>query len=319
MKIVVLDGQSANPGDLNWDGLAALGELVVYPQTSAVEIIARAQGAEALITNKVFLRQTELEQLPSLAYIGVLATGFNVVDIDACCQRQIAVTNIPGYSSHSVCQMTFALLLGLVHQVRHHNQLVCDRSWSHSAEPCLIDRPLIELAGLTLGLVGFGQIAQEVTRVALAFGMQVQVFTAHPEKYVQGWPQLKFISLEQLVAGSDLVSLHCPLNEQTAKLVDAEFISRMKPGALLINTARGLLVDEAAVAVALHNGLLAGYAADVLAIEPPPIDHPLLDAPHCLLTPHIAWGTGAARQRLLNVAVENLRSFIEGGKQNRIT
>jgi glycerate dehydrogenase len=318
MKILVLDGHSANPGDLSWEGLAELGDLEVYPQTSAEELIARAQGAEVLVTNKVFLLQSELEQLPDLRYIGVLATGFNVVDIEACRQRRIAVTNIPGYSSHAVCQMTFALILGLSHQLPHHNQLVRNRDWSRSTEPCLIDRPLIELAGLTLGLVGFGQIAREVARVAQAFGMQVQVFTAHPERYSDDWPQIGFVDLDQLTLGSDLISLHCPLNEQTRKLVDARFIARMKPGALLINTARGLLVDEAAVAAALHNGSLTGYAADVLATEPPPQDHPLLDAPNSLLTPHIAWGTGAARQRLIKIAVENLKSFVEGGQLNRI-
>ncbi len=318
MKIAVLDGQSANPGDLNWEGLAECGELRIYPQTTAEALIERAQGAEVLITNKVLLLQPQLSQLPQLRYIGVLATGFNVVDIEACRQRQIAVTNIPGYSSHSVCQMTFALLLGLGHQLLHHNALVRNRSWSQSAEPCLIDRPLIELAGLRLGLIGFGQIAREVSRVALAFGLRVQIFTAHPEKYREDWPQVEFVDLAQLGASSDLISLHCPLNEQTHKLVDSEFIARMKPRALLINTARGLLVDEIAVAAALHNGSLAGYAADVLGVEPPPEDHPLLDAPNCLLTPHIAWGTGAARQRLLNIAVENLKSFITGGDLNRI-
>ncbi len=317
-KIVVLDGHSANPGDLSWDGLTPFGDLQVYPRTLAEELISRAQGAEVLVTNKVFLRQAELAQLPNLRYVGVLATGFNVVDIDACRQRQIAVTNIPGYSSHSVCQMTFALILSLTHQLLHHNELVRNRNWSQSAEPCLIDRPLIELTGLSLGLIGFGQIAREVAQVAQAFGMQVQVFTVHPEKYSADWPQIRFVDLEQLVISSDLVSLHCPLTAQNVRMVDAGFLARMKVGALLINTARGLLVDEDAVAVALHNGSLAGYAADVMAVEPPPDDHLLLDAPNCLLTPHIAWGTGAARQRLINIAVENLKSFVEGGQLNRI-
>jgi len=318
MKIVVLDGQSANPGDLSWDGLGEFGEFRVYPQTSAEELPARAAGAAVLITNKVYLRQAEVELLPDLRYIGVLATGFDAVDIECCRQRRIAVTNVPGYSSHSVCQMTFALMLGLAHQLLHHNQLVRTRGWSRSAEPCLIDRPLLELSGLMLGLIGFGQIAREVARVALAFGMKIQVFTAHPQKYTADWPQIRFVDLDQLVVGSDLISLHCPLNAKTAKLVDAGFIARIKPGALLINTARGLLVDEDAVAAALHDGALAGYAADALAVEPPPEDHPLLDAPNSLLTPHIGWGTGAARQRLIDIALGNLRSFVESGQQNRI-
>ncbi len=318
MKIVILDGHGANPGDLSWDGFHAYGELEVYPRTTATELLERACDAEVLLTNKVLLLQPELERLSDLRYIGVLATGYNVVDLGVCRERNIAVTNIPGYSSHSVCQLTFGLILGLTHQLLHHNQLVTDRSWSRSAEPCLIDRPLIELAGLTLGLVGFGQIAQEVARVAQAFGMRVQVFTAHPENYRGGWPQVSFVALQRLVADSDIISLHCPLNDRTQGLVDGHFIAQMKAGALLINTGRGLLVDETRVAEALHEGRLAGYAADVLGVEPPPEDHPLLDAPRTLLTPHIAWGTRAARQRLINIALENLDAFIAGEQKNRI-
>lgn len=318
MKIIVLDGQSANPGDLSWEGLAAFGELQVYPQTSKEHLLERAQGAEVLLTNKVLLLKEQLEKLPGLRYIGVLATGYNVVDLEECRRRDIAVTNIPGYSSHSVCQLTFGLILGLTHQLVHHNRLVTDRSWSRSAEPCLIDRPLVELAGLRLGLVGFGQIAQEVTRVALAFGMRVQVYTAHPEQYRADWPQLQFVTRDELTAESDLISLHCPLSEATRHLVDSDFLLRMKPGALLVNTARGLVVDEAAVASALQQGALAGYAADVLGVEPPPEDYPLLDAPNCLLTPHIAWGTRAARNRLIEVAVDNLAAFSDQRRLNRI-
>ena len=318
MKIVVLDGHSANPGDLSWDGLAACGELQVYPRTSESELIERAAGAEVLLTNKVVLMVPQLEQLPGLRYIGVLATGYNVVDPEACQRRGIALTNIPGYSTSSVCQMTFALILGLTQQLLHHNRLVRDRSWSRSGEFCLIDRPLIELQGLRLGLVGFGQIAREVARVALAFGLELQVFTAHPQHYRDDWPQVHFVDLDELKRGSDLISLHCPLTDQTLRLVDADFLRGMKPGALLINTARGPVVDEAAVAAALRSGELAGYAADVLGIEPPPEDHPLLDVPNCLLTPHIAWGTLAARRRLIEIAVANLRSFVAGGRENRI-
>lgn len=317
-KIVVLDGYSANPGDLSWQGLAEFGELEVFPQTIATELIPRAKDAEVLLTNKVCLFKSELDQLPALRYVGVLATGFNVVDLQVCQQRQIAVTNIPGYSSHSVCQMTFTLMLGLAHQLLHHNELVRNRTWSSSSEPCLIDRPLLELAGRTLGLIGFGQIAQEVAGVASAFGMQVQVYTVHPEKYSAIWPQLEFVALDRLVATSDLISLHCPLNEQTKGLVNDAFIAQMKPGALLINTGRGLLVDEAAVAGALYDGRLAGYAADVLGTEPPPQDHPLLDAPNSLLTPHIAWGTKAARSRLISIARENLQAYCAGQQLNRI-
>ncbi|MCF6179772.1 MAG: D-2-hydroxyacid dehydrogenase [Geopsychrobacter sp.] len=318
MKIVILDAHAANPGDLSWDALSDYGQLQVYPRTAKEELIEHAQGAEFLLTNKVALLAPEIEQLPALRYIGVLATGYNVVDLEACRKRKIAVTNIPGYSSASVCQMTFALILGLAHQVPHHQELVRDRSWSRSNEPCLIDRPLIELAGLTLGLVGFGQIAREVAQVAMAFGMQVQVVTAHPQNYREAWSQVEFVSLEQLTLSSDIISLHCPLTAQTNNLVDANFISRMKKDALLINTGRGLLVDEPAVAEALHAGRLAGYAADVLGVEPPPTEHPLLDAPNTLLTPHIAWGTRAARQRLIRIAVENVHSFIAQQGLNRV-
>lgn len=318
MKIVVLDGHSANPGDLNWDGLSEFGSLQVYPQTTTEQLLERARGAEVLLTNKVPLMAEQLEQLPELRYIGVLATGFNVVDLEACRARQIAVTNIPGYSTHSVCQLTFGLILSLAHQLPHHNRLVTERSWSHSGEFCLIDRPLFELAGLNLGLVGFGQIAREVAQVAAAFRMQVLVSTAHPQHYQRDWPAVRFVDLEALAAESDLISLHCPLNAATEHLVNADFIQRMKDGALLINTARGQVVDEEVVADALRKGVLAGYAADVLGVEPPPADHPLLDAPNCLLTPHIAWGTRAARKRLIGIACENLAAFVAQRMQNRI-
>ncbi len=317
-KIVVLDGHSANPGDLSWAGLAEFGELEVFPQTTAEELIKRARDAEVLLTNKVCLFESELDQLPALRYVGVLATGFNVLDIEICRKRQIAVTNIPGYSSQSVCQMTFALMLGLTHQLLHHNELVRNRSWSRSSEPCLIDRPLQELAGCTLGLVGFGQIAREVAKVAAAFGMQVLVSTAHPEKYSADWPGISFVDLKHLTKSSDLISLHCPLNEQTEGLVNDRFIEQMKSEALLINTGRGLLVDESEVAAALRDGRLAGYAADVLGVEPPPEEHPLLDAPNCLLTPHIAWGTRAARSRLIDIARNNLQAYVSGRQLNRI-
>lgn len=318
MKIVILDGHSTNPGDLSWEELGDFGDLQVYPQTSGEEILARAQGAQALLTNKVALRKPQLDQLPELRYIGILATGYNLIDLVECEKRGIAVTNIPGYSSHSVCQMTFALILNLTNHLLHHNRLVTDRSWSRSSEPCLIERPLIELAGLKLGLVGFGQIAQEVAKVALAFGLRVRAMTAHPERYRQDWPQVRFGDLVQLRRECDIISLHCPLNEETSGLVNRDFLLEMKPGALLINTARGQVVDEPAVAAALHAGELAGYAADVLGCEPPALDHPLLDAPNTFLTPHIAWGTVAARRRLIAIALDNLRSFAEGGRKNRL-
>lgn len=318
MKIVILDGHSANPGDLSWDELIGYGSLEVYPQSSSEEALVRAQGAAALLTNKVALHKPQLDQLPELRYIGILATGYNLVDLVECEKRGIAVTNIPGYSSHSVCQMTFALILNLTNHLVHHNRLVTDRSWSRSSQPCLIEGSLIELAGLKLGLVGFGQIAQEVAKVALAFGMRVHATTLHPERYRRDWPQVRFVDLAQLRRDADIISLHCPLNEETNGLVKRDFILAMKPGALLINTARGQVVDEPAVAAALRAGELAGYATDVLSTEPPAADHPLLDAPNTFLTPHIAWATVAARRRLIAVVQDNLRSFVEGGRKNRL-
>lgn len=318
MKIVILDGHSANPGDLSWDELIGYGSLEVYPQSSSEEALVRAQGAAALLTNKVALHKPQLDQLPELRYIGILATGYNLVDLVECEKRGIAVTNIPGYSSHSVCQMTFALILNLTNHLVHHNRLVTDRTWSRSSQPCLIEGSLIELAGLKLGLVGFGQIAQEVAKVALAFGMRVHATTLHPERYRRDWPQVRFVDLAQLRRDADIISLHCPLNEETNGLVKRDFILAMKPGALLINTARGQVVDEPAVAAALRAGELAGYATDVLSTEPPAADHPLLDAPNTFLTPHIAWATVAARRRLIAVVQDNLRSFVEGGRKNRL-
>lgn len=318
MKIVILDGHSANPGDLSWDELIGYGSLEVYPQSSSEEALVRAQGAAALLTNKVALHKPQLDQLPELRYIGILATGYNLVDLIECEKRGIAVTNIPGYSSHSVCQMTFALILNLTNHLVHHNRLVTDRTWSRSSQPCLIEGSLIELAGLKLGLVGFGQIAQEVAKVALAFGMRVHATTLHPERYRRDWPQVRFVDLAQLRRDADIISLHCPLNEETNGLVKRDFILAMKPGALLINTARGQVVDEPAVAAALRAGELAGYATDVLSTEPPAADHPLLDAPNTFLTPHIAWATVAARRRLIAVVQDNLRSFVEGGRKNRL-
>ncbi len=319
MKIVVLDGHTLNPGDLDWSDLAALGELQVYDRTAPAALLERAAGAEILLTNKVALDSSLIESLPKLRYIGVLATGYDMVDGAAARRRDIAVTNVPGYSTPSVVQMVFALLLEMTQQVGHYSRLVRQEGrWSGSPDFCFWDRPLRELAGLRMGLVGFGQIGRQVARVAAAFGMRVQVHTAHPDKY-RHWQETEgivFLDLEQLFAKSDVVSLHCPLTAETVGLVDASLLQLMKRRALLINTARGPLLDEQAVACALNSGRLAGLGIDVLSSEPPAVDNPLLAAANVHVTPHIAWATEEARGRLLDIAVANIKAFLIGEAAN---
>ncbi len=314
MKIVVLDGYAANPGDLDWGALEALGELVVHDRTPPSEVIDRAAGAEAVLTNKVVLSREIIAALPQLRYIGVLATGVNVVDLAAARDRGIVVTNVPGYSTPSVAQTTFALLLELTQQVGHHAHLTRWGRWSESPDFSFWDRPLVELSGLTLGLVGYGAIARQVARIGEAFGMGVIVHTRSPEKY-PGEP-VRFVDLKTLFADSDVVSLHCPLTEETRGLVNRERLATMKPSAYLINTGRGPLIDEEALAAALKEQLLAGAGLDVLSQEPPPGGNPLLTAPNCFVTPHIAWATRASRVRLLAEVAENLKAFQRKAPRN---
>lgn len=321
MKIVVLDGHTLNPGDLDWAPLAALGELRVYDRTEPSMVRERAAGAQIVLVNKVALDAEMILSLPELRYIGVLATGYDVVDVAAARRCDIPVANVPGYSTASVAQMVFALVLEMTQQVGHYSRLVRDEGrWANSPDFCFWDRPLRELAGRRMGLVGFGQIGRRVARVAAAFDMQVQVHTAHPAKYrdrkdAEG---IAFVGLEQLFAESDVVSLHCPLTADTAGLVDARLLSVMKPQALLINTARGPLLDEQAVAVALHSGRLAALGVDVLSSEPPAKSNPLLTAPNVYITPHVAWATQEARNRLLQITVDNIKAFMAGDAINVI-
>lgn len=319
MKIVYLDGYTLNPGDLSWDALAELGELTIYERTPPELVIPRANGAQVLLTNKVEFDDTRLAQLDSLQYIGVTATGFNIVDTAAARRRGIAVTNAPAYSTRSVSQMVFALLLEMTQQVGHHSRLVREQQrWSTSPDFSFWDRPLIELDGLTMGLVGFGQIGRQVANIARAFGMQVIVHTAHPENYsaYEQRGEVVFVPLDDLFSRSDVVSLHCPLTDATKHLVDARRLDLMKASALLINTARGPLLDELAVAQALAEGRIGGLGADVLSNEPPAADHPLLKARNAFITPHIAWASREARLRLMDIVVENLRCFMDGHPQN---
>jgi glycerate dehydrogenase len=319
MKIVVLDGYALNPGDLSWAPLEELGELKVYDRTPSELVLERAGDADAALVNKVSLDAEIIDRLPRLRYVGVLATGFDVVDLKAARERGIRVTNVPGYSTRSVAQMVFALLLELTQQVGHHNRLVREEGrWSVCPDFCFWDRPLLELDGLTMGLVGFGRIGRQVAAIARAFGMKVVVNTAHPEKYLD-LPEgraVRFLELDALFAESDVVSLHCPLTADTEKLVDERRLGLMKPDALLINAARGQLLDEKAVAEALEQGRLGGLGADVLGKEPPSPDNPLLTAPNVVLTPHIAWATREARTRLLNTVADNIRAFQEGRTLN---
>jgi glycerate dehydrogenase len=313
MKIVVLDGYTLNPGDLSWSALGSLGELGVYDRTAPGETVARAAGAEAVLTNKTVLGRRELEALPELRYVGVLATGYNVVDTAAAKGRGVTVTNVPAYSTASVVQLTFALLLELTHRVGHHSEAVRAGRWAESAHFSFWDFPLQELDGRTLGIVGYGNIGSAVASVAKAFGMKVLVHTPSPPGRVRG---VRFVELEALLRRSDVVTLHCPLTPATEGLMNAERLALLKPSALLLNAGRGPLVDEAALAEALNAGWLAGAGVDVLSVEPPRPDNPLLSARNCVITPHIGWATRAARERLMAAAVENLKAFLAGTPRN---
>jgi glycerate dehydrogenase len=313
MNIVVLDGYTLNPGDLSWDDLRSLGPCEIHDRTSNEDLLQRAGVAEILLTNKTVLNAGQIQQLPRLRYIGVLATGTNVVDLSVARERNVIVTNVPAYGTRSVAQTTIALLLELTQHAGHHDRTVHEGRWTTNKDWCYWDRPLIELDGLTLGIVGLGRIGREVARIAAAFGMKILAF-GPTLKDVPDFVQK--VELEALFRKSDAVSLHCPLTPQTRALVNAERLSWMKPGALLLNTSRGALLDEQAVADALNSGRLGGAGLDVLSVEPPPASNPLLAARNCVITPHLAWATRAARSRLMRIAVENIHAFLAGKPQN---
>ncbi len=297
-QIVVLDGFTLNPGDLEWSDLKSLGQCEVYDRTPAAELPARAAKADILLTNKTVLGAGNIQKLPRLKYIGVLATGTNVVDLAAARARGIPVTNVPTYGTKSVAQMTFALLLELAHHTEHHARTVREGRWTRSADFCYWDFPLVELEGLTFGIVGFGRIGRAVAELAAAFGLKV--LACDPAGG----------------AVPPFVRLHCPLTPQTEQLINAGRLALMKPTAFLLNTSRGPLVEEPALAEALNCGRIAGAALDVLAVEPPRADNPLLTAKNCLITPHLAWATRAARARLMQIAVQNVRAFLQGKPEN---
>jgi glycerate dehydrogenase len=314
MKIVVLDGFTLNPGDLSWAALEALGDCVVYDRTVRGLVVDRAREAEVVFTNKVVLGRAEFALLPKLRYIGVLATGYNVVDVAAARERGIVVTNIPAYGTRSVAQMTFSLILELAQHVGHHAQTVCDGRWSDSKDFCYWDYPLVELEGLTLGLIGFGRIGQAVAKIAKSFGMKTVSYNKQMKELKE--TDVKLIDMDTLFRESDIVSLHCPLTAENKGFINRTRLEMMKPSAFLINTSRGPLINEPDLAYALNTGRISGAGLDVLAVEPPLPDNPLLKAKNCLITPHISWATTAARRRLMDTAAYNLSTFIADKPEN---
>lgn len=316
MKIVVLDGYTANPGDLSWKRLEEMGEVIVYDRTKPYETIDRAKDADIVLTNKVCLGKEELEQLPNLKYIGVLATGYNVVDIPVARGHGIIVTNIPAYSTESVTQMVFAHMLTVTNRVEHYSIQNRNGVWSRCTDFSYSDTILTEIAGKTMGIVGLGNIGRQVSEIALAFGMKVLAMTSKAKDALpQGVTKANF---QELLTQSDVLSLHCPLTPETHHLINTEVLQHMKPNAILINTGRGPLVDEYAVADALNNNRLAAYCTDVMQQEPPKEDNPLLRCSNAYITPHIAWATREARVRLLDIAIDNVRAFMAGEPKNTV-
>ncbi len=313
-KIVVLDGYTANPGDLSWDELSALGECTIYDRTAPEQLLERAADAEILLTNKVVITAEHLASLPALRYIGVLATGYNVVDTAAAKERGIIVTNIPSYSTASVGQMVFAHILNIAQQVKHHSDEVRKGRWADCQDFSFSDTPLIELLGKKIGLVGLGQTGFHTARIALGFGMKVRAYTS--KSPLQLPPEIRKMELDALFRECDVISLHCPLTEQTRHLVDARRLALMKPNAILINTSRGPLINEQDLADALNNGQIYAAGIDVLSSEPPRADNPLLTARNCFITPHIAWATKAARERLMTIMLDNVKAYISGKPVN---
>ncbi|MGI6367483.1 MAG: D-2-hydroxyacid dehydrogenase [Anaerolineae bacterium] len=314
MKIVVLDGGTLNPGDLTWEGLEALGQTEIYDRTPEELVLERSRDAKVLLVNKVVIGRQHIEQLPKLRFICVLATGYNVIDVDAAREKGIAVANIPTYGTQSVAQMVMAHVLNLTQHVGYHADTVRAGRWSRSDDWCYWDFPMIELHGLTMGVVGYGRIGRNSASVARAFGMKILAY----DEFVKdsGEPDVEMVDFETLLQRSDVVTFHTPLTPQTEGMLNAETLKLMKKTAFVINTSRGPVIDSAALADALNNDRLAGAGLDVLDVEPPPADHPLLTAKNCYVTPHISWATRSARARLMQTAVDNVASYIQGKPQN---
>ena len=315
-RIVILDGYTANPGDLSWKDLETLGQVTVYERTKPEDTVARAAEADIVLTNKVLIGRTEIEQLPHLRYIGVLATGYNVVDIMAAHEHGIIVTNVPAYSTESVAQMVFAHLLTVTNRIEHYAIQNRAGRWSNNPDFSYSDTVLTELAGKTIGIVGLGNIGSRVAQIALAFGMKVKAFTSKSADLLPDGIQKT--DMQELISTSDILSMHCPLTDSTRHLINADTIRLMKKTAIVINTGRGPLVDDQAVADALEQKRITAYCADVLTEEPPKADNPLLKQQNAYITPHIAWATTEARVRLVQVATDNVRAFLKGTPQNTV-
>lgn len=312
MKIVVLDGYTTTGEDLSWQEFVKLGDFVYYDRTKQEDVVERAKDAEILINNKLILDKDTLSQLPKLKYIGLLSTGFNVVDIEYAKQRGIPVCNIPNYSTKSVAQLTLAFILELAMGVGEHSNSVKKGDWTRCQDFCYRVQDIMELDGKTIGLIGYGNIAKEVAKISKAFGMQVLAY-----RRSMGSDEIaQIVSLDELYKKSDIISLHCPMNKDSDRLIDAKAISKMKNGVLIVNTARGMVVDEQAIRQGLDSGKIGGYGSDVLSSEPPKENNPLLDAPRCYITPHIAWASKEARTRLMNIAYDNLLGFLNGEIKN---
>ncbi|MBP5417013.1 MAG: D-2-hydroxyacid dehydrogenase [Clostridiales bacterium] len=321
MKIVVLDGYTLNPGDISWEPFRSLGELVTYEYTKPEEVFERLSGVSVCLTNKTCFPKEVLEKLPDLKYIGCLSTGFNVVDVEYCRDHGITVTNIPEYATYATAQMTIALLLEIANKVGHHSDLVHDGVWTRGRDFCFWDGTLTELYGKTLGLFGFGKIASRVSRIASALGMKVLACRRSEitEEMRKADPQVTFVDEETLWQESDVISFHCPLTPATTGLVNSEVIAKMKDGVILLNTSRGPVLDESAVAEALKSGKVAALGADVVSVEPIREENPLLSAPNTFLTPHIAWAPEETRLRLMDVAAGNLSSYLKGSPVNVVS
>lgn len=316
MKIVVLDGYGLNPGDLSWEGMQALGELTVYDRTAPAELLERSAGAEVLVTNKTVITAEDMAALPDLKYIGVLATGYNIIDVKAAKERGIVVTNIPAYSTDSVAQMVFAQILNITQRVGHYAYANRHGRWANNPDFCYWDTNLTELHGKKMGIIGLGNTGKATARIAAAFGMQVCAYTSKPQPEL---PEgIRKMELDEIFRECDIVSLHCPLTPDTKELVNAKRLAVMKPTAILINTGRGPLVNEQELADALNRGVIAAAGLDVLSSEPPLYTNPLLTAKNCFITPHIAWATKEARVRLMDIAVENLKGYVKGEIVNNV-
>lgn len=314
-KIVILDGYTENPGDLSWEGMERLGQVIVYERTAPEEIAERIGDAQLVLTNKTLITREIMAQCKNIRYIGVLATGYNVVDVQAAREKGIVVTNIPAYGTEAVGQFAIALLLEICSQVGHHNRAVHQGRWESCKDFCFWDYPLIELWGKTMGIIGFGRIGRNVAHIAQALGMKILACANHPNPVYEN-ENCRYASLEEVLTRSDVISLHCPLTPETENLINRETIGKMKDGVILLNNSRGGLVVEKDLAEALESGKVYAAGVDVVSREPIGRDNPLLTAPNCFITPHISWAPRETRQRLMNIAVENLRSYLEGRPEN---